>query len=354
MSKPMEWPRYQLEIDEEGFPLFDGIRIDDVDFIKGLFQNFYLVDEKNPYSALMSQCEGENVLVKAFESPLVAQSVEAVNNEKSEWVFPGGMVFSVKHADLGVDEWNRVRAEIGPLKIFASLSRKAQAAFGSRLSEMNLTLDLSPWYLEKTDERVENAEFWNQAYLRKKDGWEMREASPVLVHGWKEFRQKSQLKNGKAVVLGAGRGHDARFVELNSSLEVTAVDFSNEAKTEFHKSYPDTRILYVCESAFDYLERNLKSFDVLVEHTFFCAISPQERRRYFQAVEHSLKEGGFLVGVFWMRPSRRGPPFGFTPWELRESLCKSNLEIIDFRLSPFSWENRWGQEYFVVLRKGKS
>lgn len=343
--------RYVLQIDEEGFPLFDGIRIDDEAFLRELYENFYRFDSGNVNSALMTRCNGENILVDAFESPLVAQSIEKFTPVQSQWVFPGGWIQTVKHADLSVDNWNRVRAQVGSLQVNATLSRKAQAEFGKLWSALSSPPSFAKWYQADSAKPVETASFWESTYREQKDGWEMKECSPVVQKEFGKFIEAHPLIGEECAVLGAGRGHEAAWIAERSKMKVVAIDFAESAEREFHRVYPRSKVRFVVEDVFNYLASSPEKLGLIVEHTFFCAIDPEVRAKYFQAVCRALKPGGTLMGIFWMRPSRNGPPFGLTQWELRELSTSHSLDIVDWHLSRDSWKSRMGQEYFVLLRK---
>ena len=47
---------------------------------------------------------------------------------------------------------------------------------------------------------------WEADYERKTDGWDLGGSAPVF----KRLASSGQIKPGRMIVLGAGRGHDAR------------------------------------------------------------------------------------------------------------------------------------------------
>jgi methyl halide transferase len=153
----------------------------------------------------------------------------------------------------------------------------------------------------------------------------------------------------KILVPAAGRGHEAAFL-ASSKVQVVAADFSIEAQREFLKTYPGSAARYEIRDAFEILEENPQGFDGLAEHTFYCAIPPQDRVRYWKAAAQGLKSGGILFGLFWLRTYSGGPPFGATQWEIRE-FSRANFEIVKWEIPKDSIDSRLGEELWVELRR---
>src|SRR6185503_21319460 len=66
-------------------------------------------------------------------------------------------------------------------------------------------------------------------YQRGTDGWDLGEPTPVF----KRLASSKRFKPGRMIVLGAGRGHDAREFS-RQGFNVTAVDFSPYAAEQMH------------------------------------------------------------------------------------------------------------------------
>ena len=91
-------------------------------------------------------------------------------------------------------------------------------------------------------------------------------------------------------------------------------------------------------------------FDMIFEHTCYCAIDPERRAELIQTYTRLLAPDGQLMGVFFVMDKHDAPPFGGTEWELRERLRKRY---------QFQFWGRWqhsvparkGRELFVLARK---
>ena len=91
-------------------------------------------------------------------------------------------------------------------------------------------------------------------------------------------------------------------------------------------------------------------YDLLIEQTFFCAISPEQRPSYVSTVARALKQGGMLAGLFYHTGEEGGPPFNTT----HEDILKyfSDLfEIQQLSKSEDSAEQRKNKEWLVILVK---
>ena len=79
-------------------------------------------------------------------------------------------------------------------------------------------------------------------------------------------------------------------------------------------------------------------------------MDPLLRADYVKRVHEALAPGGLFFGVFFLRTSPGGPPFGMTQWELRET-TKDLFEPRAWKVSMASVPARKGQELWAILRK---
>jgi SAM-dependent methyltransferase len=90
-------------------------------------------------------------------------------------------------------------------------------------------------------------------------------------------------------------------------------------------------------------------FDLLFEHTLFCAIQPAERELYLRAVRRWLKPGGHYLAVNYLIPDTEGPPFGTTREEILERFAPHFELQSDW--VPRSYPNRTGLERMFWWKK---
>lgn len=155
--------------------------------------------------------------------------------------------------------------------------------------------------------------YWDALYRIEQDGWELGRAAPPLER-W--FRANPPA--GKRVlVVGSGRGHEAQLL-ARLGATVTAVDFSTEAVTQARElaAAAGLSVNFQVADLFDLAQSNA-TFDVVVEHTCFCAIEPQRRAEYVRVMAHIVVPGGQLVGLFYTHGRPGGPPFTTSEQELK-------------------------------------
>jgi hypothetical protein len=94
----------------------------------------------------------------------------------------------------------------------------------------------------------------------------------------------------------------------------------------------------------------LGQFDLIFEHTCYCAIPPQKRNDLVKVWRRLLTEKGQILGIFFVMPKRTGPPFGGSEWEVRERLIKS-FSFKFWQRSCQSVPERLGKELLVLAEK---
>jgi SAM-dependent methyltransferase len=328
--------RRRIVIDEEGFPMIDGLRIEDEDSLRDIFSNLRKQDTK-----LVSTWAGSELSVEAFSSPFIIQSVDQIGPKEFHAHIFAGLVFDFKESELQIDEWGRLHLYLGPDKIEATFSCKAQSQFF-----MYLDREIRFATFRSAEARVSGAEHWQSVYKDKTDGWDIGEVSPSL----KDLAQTWVCKDDaplRILIPGAGRGYEAEWL-AKLGHEVVAEDFADAAKLEFDRLNPGSKVLYQTQDFFK--SRPEELFDVVLELIFFCAIDPARRREYFERCYERLKPGALLVGIYLMHHGPGGPPFSTTQWELRE-YTKDLFKVRHWQTSQHSIEPRLGKEFAVVLQK---
>lgn len=151
---------------------------------------------------------------------------------------------------------------------------------------------------------------WNQRYSGGNvPGWDLGRPSPVVLR----LLPVVHHPPARVLVPGCGLGHDARAME-NRGYRVVALDLA-PAAAERARAVNGLDV-----QVGDFLQSDFAGgFDLLLEHTLFCAIRPADRDRYVAAAARALRPGGKLFGAFldfdnanFPAPGvqRPGPPFG--------------------------------------------
>ncbi|TLD69795.1 methyltransferase domain-containing protein [Phragmitibacter flavus] len=192
---------------------------------------------------------------------------------------------------------------------------------------------------------------WNAAYENRETPWEKGRATPVLDE---ISSRHPAVFSGRAWVPGCGVGHDARRL-ADFGLMVTAVDVAPLA-IEAAKNWDETSpVDFQVADVFSLKEEFVEAFDMVWEHTCFCALDPALRVAYLKSLHAVLMPGGKLAGVFFINPEmddgETGPPFGVEVETLRKMLEDAGFEVVDHWVPVTGYEGRVGRELAMILEK---
>jgi methyl halide transferase len=190
-------------------------------------------------------------------------------------------------------------------------------------------------------------EDWQRHYDENDMGWDLGQVAPPFVRLWEE----GKLPLGKVLVPGCGRGHEVLFLAGNG-FKVTGVDYSEGAVTYLNKSLMEQglegQILH--QDFFSLDDSHDAVYDLVIEQTFFCAISPRQRQSYVQHVTRMLKPEGMLVGLFYHTGKEGGPPYNTTREDIETHFSK-NFKTLKIEKSTDSAEQRKNKEWLAILKK---
>lgn len=334
-----------IAIDEEGLPRLGEIRVTDADFGREILQNLH----RNDNGSFKSTAYGTTYFIEAFDDPLVVQTLER-KDDRFTLNFPYGWQAELNPESLVLDEWDRFHGRTASDIPFV-FSRKAQALFFDALDEFDdesITVGgrrhvLPTWLPESSQE---DPGVWEQRYQSRDTAWDLAAPAPALA----DMLPRMKWPKSRVLVLGCGRGHDAAFFASQGHL-VTGVDLSETALKEAREIHGERPHLRWLQADALNLPKELEGkFDVVFEHTCYCAIPPERRGDLVRSWLKALTPKGHLMGVFFVNDRRDGPPFGGSEWEVRERLRKH----FDFRFWG-RWKNspprRHGTELFVFAER---
>lgn len=148
---------------------------------------------------------------------------------------------------------------------------------------------------------------WNYRYAGKDTPWDLGRAHPLLTEALSEDATLGLGRVDRAYVPGCGRGWDAAALE-NAGWETVAVDLSEQAIADAQSRTSATQG--------DALTWPEVGFDLIFDHTFFCAIDPARRSEFGAMVDRMLSPDGQLVSIVFpigRPPEEGGPPFAMDP-----------------------------------------
>lgn len=188
---------------------------------------------------------------------------------------------------------------------------------------------------------------WEARYRSGDTPWDKGGPHPELV----AFLSRTPVA-GRVLVPGCGPGHDVRALAATAD-EVVGIDVAASA-LKVARSYPSVGgEKYLLADLFALPEQLRRDFDLVWEHTCFCAIDPDQRTAYVDAVAGALKPGGTLLAVFYLDPGNsspdEGPPFEVSVAEL-DRLFSPRFELLREWLPEKTYPGREGREWMRLLR----
>lgn len=294
--------------------------------------------------------EGEDIIVEPFDKPYVARQVH-LEGQILTVQMPYQHLCEVNLESLCVDEWDRFQGMTKSGLPFV-LSHAAQAELFNLAEEFtddSIQLAgkvlLTPSYYV-TSEEFNQRPFWSGKYQENPSpGWNLDRPHPEL----KSILQQLKLHKCRILVPGCGYGHDAALLAEQGHV-VTAIDLSPEALKVAREKYGHLPNLNFIEADVLNLDEKYNNcFDIVLEHTFFCAISPSSREDLIKIWRRVLTETGHLLGIFFVVPKRTGPYFGGSEWELREKL-KSRFNFLYWTRLKHSPDWRLGAEVMLYAQ----
>jgi SAM-dependent methyltransferase len=188
---------------------------------------------------------------------------------------------------------------------------------------------------------------WERHYDTDDLRWDLGEVAPPFERLWEE----RNISPCKAIIPGCGRGHEAVFL-AERGFQITAVDYTRGAVSLLDgalaaKNLPG-EVLHL--NFFELDAKYNNSFDLMLEHTFFCAINPDMRQEYVTTAGRILKSGALFIGLFYETGEKDGPPFNTGKRDIEECFSeKFEIEILNKTIH--SAERRQGKEWLAILKR---
>ena len=186
--------------------------------------------------------------------------------------------------------------------------------------------------------------YWDNRYKEGTTGWNIGSISTPL----KEFIDQIYDTSLAILIPGAGNSYEAEYLFKKGFKNVTVLDYSQTALNNFQQRVPNfpTKQL-VQKDFFDFQG----AFDLILEQTFFCALSPALRPFYTPKMHSLLNAKGNIAGVLFNFPlTNEGPPFGGSKNEYL-SYFDPYFYIQKFEHCYNSIPERSGKELFFKLLK---
>lgn len=338
-----------LTIDEHGEIFNSGSQkaIASLDVCQEILKNIKLT----PQFTLETEFENTKYIVEAFDHPLI---VHRITESMGKFLVEtqNQLTFEADPQKFSLDPFDRICGLTTSGAPFR-LTENAQSNLFDRCDEFDddsftlnqIRIETPEYYFKQS--ALSDADYWNQIYKSMPTpNWDLGEPAPAF----QDMLPRLKLPKSRILVLGCGEGHDAALF-ASAGHVVTAVDFSAEAIEKAKKNYGHIETLtFLKEDIFNLPHEWNYSFDLIIEHTCFCAIEPHRRMGLIKLWRRLLHEEGQIMAVFFAMLKRSGPPYGSSEWEIRQ-LLKDSFQFLFWGRWDKSVPKRQGVELFVLAKK---
>ncbi|KAF8156640.1 S-adenosyl-L-methionine-dependent methyltransferase [Crassisporium funariophilum] len=206
---------------------------------------------------------------------------------------------------------------------------------------------------------------WDLAWTKGVTPWDRREVQPSLKEALDSGIMKFS-KEGRALVPGCGSGTDLVYIASTSGLTTLGVEVSETAVRaanerlklgcrhieESKKANPKINASVNIVDFFQLETSDEEKFDLIFDHTFFCAIPPSLRNDWGRQMARLIKPGGYLVTIVFPIISyvETGPPYFLRPDHYDEPLGSNFVKVLD-KIPDNSSESHVGKERLIVWKR---
>lgn len=148
-----------------------------------------------------------------------------------------------------------------------------------------------------------NKEYWENRYANNDAIWDIGNISTPL----KEYIDQLENKELKILIPGAGNAYELDYLMDSGFHNTFVIDFAEPPINAIIKRNKTLKKHLICDDFFNHIG----SYDLIIEQTFFCALSPELREKYVLKMHSLLSKKGKIAGLFFNFPlTEVGPPFG--------------------------------------------
>lgn len=196
-----------------------------------------------------------------------------------------------------------------------------------------------------------DADAWNARYEIGSIPWDLGRAHPELETRLALDPSLGTGRVGSVLVPGAGTGHDAAAL-AQAGWRVTAIDIAPAVERALLRRLEADRAAVLIGDALEFEFDD--PFDLVFDHTFFCALDPDDRSQFGDMVGRVLTGSGSLISIIFPigRPTADGgPPWGFDTPDMAAALGErfgieenaGHMRVAGRRW-PHAW-TRWARRF---------
>lgn len=194
-----------------------------------------------------------------------------------------------------------------------------------------------------TDGEVLNQEFWDHLYVVHDICWDMGRVSPPI----KSYIDTIENKDLSILIPGCGNSYEAEYLLQQGFTNVTLIDIAPTLVAHLHEKFAANANIKIVLG--DFFEHQ-GSYDLILEHVFFCALPPIMRENYASKTHQLLTNNGKLAGLLFKKEFENSPPFGGSQAEY-ELLFGTKFTVLKMELCQISIPKRANNELFIEFHK---
>jgi methyl halide transferase len=188
-------------------------------------------------------------------------------------------------------------------------------------------------------------QYWDNKYKNSETPWDIGYPSHAII----SYFQNKRLEGRKILIPGAGNAYEAKWLFQNSAASITVLDISPTVINDLRLETLSYGNRFKCIQG-DFFKFE-GTYDYIVEHTFFCALTPSKRNKYVKKMTELMSKRGILCGLLFNRIfEQKGPPYGGTISEYNELFSRYFLEV-SIKETNLSIPPRMGTEVFIEMKK---
>lgn len=191
-------------------------------------------------------------------------------------------------------------------------------------------------------ENINSSNYWQDRYASDNTQWDIGYPSTPIVG----YIDGLKNKNLSILIPGCGNAYEAKYILDKGFTNLTVIDFATEPVEKLKKE------LFIYEDTVNIIEDDFFNhkgqYDLIIEQTFFCALTSDRRADYVRQMKSLLSENGKLVGVLFNRNFEGGPPFGGSVSEYKK-LFSAHFTSIKIEDCYNSIPARAGTEVFINI-----
>lgn len=192
-------------------------------------------------------------------------------------------------------------------------------------------------------DRPLDSDYWDAQYKAKTTGWDLGQVSPPI----KEYVDTLENKNTSILIPGCGNTYEAEYLLQAGFTNITVIDIAPTLVQELKQKFENNSNIKIIQG--DFFEHQ-GTYDLILEQTFFCALTPTMRQKYVWKMHQLLSENGIIAGLLFNRTFEVSPPFGGSKEEY-ELLFKNAFYFLKMDVALNSIAPRANSELFIEFKK---